>query len=431
MIEAAELTQPTGLSHEASTAHQWFVGIDWGDQNHQVYVLDRQRRRVGERVVPHDGASLAQLATWVRQVAGGVPSQVAVAIEMPRGAIVETLLEQGFEVFAINPKQLDRFRDRHTVAGAKDDRRDALVLADSLRTDPQSFRPVRLSTPALLVLRELSRAEEGLLQAFRRTANQLRDQLHRFYPQMLQLCPAADELWLWELLELAPTPGHAMLLSEDQIRRVLQLQRIRRLKAHDVLACLQAPALHVAPGAAEAAQAHCSLLLPCLRILAEQLRACAQQISALLSTLAEDKAETGPSDVAIVQSLPGVGRKITAWLFAEAAQPLAERDYQVLRTHGGVAPVTRQSGKRRQVVMRRGCNKRLRHALYHMARVAMQREAHFASVYEALRAKGQRHGQALRNVADRILRILMAMLRDRTVYDPCRRPLRLDAQMSM
>ena len=341
-----------------------------------------------------------------------MPSQVAVAIEMPRGAIVETLLEQGFEVFAINPKQLDRFRDRHTVAGAKDDRRDALVLADSLRTDPQRFRPVRLSTPALLVLRELSRAEEGLLQAFRRTANQLRDQRHRLYPQMLQLCPAADELWLWELLELAPTPGHAMLLSEDQIRRVLQLQRIRRLKAHDVLACFQAPALHVAPGAAEAAQAHGSLLLPCLRLLAEQLRACAQQISALLSTLAEDKAETGPSDVAIVPSLPGVGRTITAWLCAEAAQPLAERDSQVLRTHGGVAPVTRQSGKRRQVVMRRGWNKRLRHALYHMARVAMQREAHCASVYEALRAQGQRHGQALRNVADRILRILMAMLRD-------------------
>src|SRR2546428_13771876 len=128
----------------------------------------------------------------------------------------------------------------------------------------------------------------------------------------------------------------------------------------------------------------------------------------------------GPSDVAIVLSLPGVGRKITAWLFAEAAQPLAERDYPVLRTHGGIAPVTRQSGQRRQVVMRRSCNQRLRHALYHMARVAMQRDTHFASVYEALRAKGQRHGQALRNIADRLLRILMAMLRDRTRYDSSR-----------
>jgi hypothetical protein len=99
----------------------------------------------------------------------------------------------------------------------------------------------------------------------------------------------------------------------------------------------------------------------------------------------------------------------------------AKFGYQVLRTHGGVAPVTKQSGKRRVVVMRRGCNPRLRHALYHMARVAMQRDAHFSRVYEALRAKGQRHGQALRNIGDRLLRILMAMLRDRTLYDSSRR----------
>jgi transposase len=350
-------------------------------------------------------------------VSGSAPSQVAVAIEVPRGAIVETLLEQGFEVFAINPKQLDRFRDRHTVAGAKDDRRDALVLADALRTDPQSFRAVRLGAPEILVLRELSRAEEGLLQEFRRLANRLRDQLHRFYPQMLQLCSAADEPWLWDLLELAPTPRHVSLLSEDHVHRILKAHRLRRVTAQDVLACLQVPALHVAPGAAEAAQAHCGFLLSCLRVLAKQLRACEQHVSTLLSTLAEDNAASEPSDVAIVQSLPGVGRKITAWLFAEAAQSLAERDYPVLRAHGGTAPVTRQSGKRRQVVMRRGCNRRLRHALYHMTRVAMQREVHFASVYEALRAKGQRHGQALRNIADRLLRILMAMLRDRTRYD--------------
>jgi transposase len=105
------------------------------------------------------------------------------------------LVERGFAVFAINPKQLARFRERYSVAGAKDDRRDARVLADSLRTDRPSFRAVRLSAPELLLLRELSRAEESLLQEFRRTANRLRDHLHRFFPQMLQLCPAADEVW--------------------------------------------------------------------------------------------------------------------------------------------------------------------------------------------------------------------------------------------
>jgi transposase len=137
--------------------------------------------------------------------------------------------------------------------------------------------------------------------------------------------------------------------------------------------------------------------------------------------MADEPGEGGsPSDMAIVQSLPGVGRQITAWLFAEAAQPLAERDSQGLRTHGGVAPVTKQSGKRRQVVMRHGCNPRLRHALYHMAQVAMQRDAHFSSVYAALRAKGQRHGQALRTIGDRLLRILIAMLRHRTGYDASR-----------
>lgn len=92
----------------------------------------------------------------------------------------------------------------------------------------------------------------------------------------------------------------------------------------------------------------------------------------------------------------------------------------MLRTHGGVAPVTKQSGKRRVVVMRHGCHPRLRHAFYHMARVAMKGDAHFSSVYAVLRAKGQRHGQVFRTIGNRLLRILMAMLRDRTCYDASR-----------
>jgi transposase len=211
-------------------------------------------------------------------------------------------------------------------------------------------------------------------------------------------------------------------LTVRHVQQVLKAHRIRRVTGKEVWTCVQMQALPVAPGAAAAAQAHCQLLLPCLRVLAAQLQACRQQVSALLSTLAEEPGDgEGPSDVAIVLSLPGVGRKITAWLFAEAAQPLAERDYQMLRTHSGVAPVTKQSGKRRLVVMRRGCNPRLRHALYHMARVAMQRDAYFNSVYTTLRAKGQRHGQALRNIGDRLLRILVAILRHRTCYDASRR----------
>src|SRR5262252_10359914 len=180
------------------------------------------------------------------------------------------------------------------------------VLADSVRTDRPSFRRLHLDAPQLLVLRELSRAEETLLEDFRRSANRLRDQLHRFYPQMLQLSLAAAEPWLWDLLELAPTPAHAALLSAEQGQRVLKAHRIRRVKATEVLACLQAPALPVAPGVLEAAPAHGGVLLPCLRVLIEQLRLCAQHVHALLNTLAEEPGEAGgPSDVAMVQSLPG------------------------------------------------------------------------------------------------------------------------------
>src|SRR5215472_15398118 len=268
--------------------YEWCVGIDWGSQQQQVCVLDRNRRVVGERAVTHDGASLAQLTPWLWTLSEGRPQRVAVAIEVPRGAIVEGLIERGFHVFAINPKQLDRFRDRHSVAGAKDDRRDAFVLADSLRTDRPSFRRLHLDEPQLLLLRELSRAEETLLEEFRRSANRLRDQLHRFYPQMLHLCSGADEAWLWDLLDLAPTPAHAALLSKEQIQKVLTAHRLRRVKATEVLTCLQASALPVAPGAAEAAQVHGAFLLPCLRVLAEQLQACRQQVSALLRTLAEE-----------------------------------------------------------------------------------------------------------------------------------------------
>jgi len=107
------------------TAYAAYVGIDWGTATHQVAVLDTQRAPLGERAVAHDGAALQTFTEWLTLLARGEPARVAVALEVPRGAVVDTLLERGFHVFALNPKQLDRFRDRYTVAGAKDDRRDA------------------------------------------------------------------------------------------------------------------------------------------------------------------------------------------------------------------------------------------------------------------------------------------------------------------
>jgi len=214
-----------------------FVGIDWGSQPHQVCVLDGERRRVGARAIDHDGASLARLADGLWTVSAGHPQRVAVAIEVPRGAIVEGRLERGCHVCAMHPKQRDRFRDRHRVAGAKDDRRDACVLADAVRTDQPSLRRLHLDDPQLLRLRERSRAEETWLEDFRRRAHRFRDPWHRLYPQRLERCSAADAPWLWDLIDVAPTPAHVALLSEEPVQRVLQAHRLRRVTAKEVLTC--------------------------------------------------------------------------------------------------------------------------------------------------------------------------------------------------
>ena len=121
------------------STEQWFAGVDWASDQHQVCVLAGDGQVVEERRVAHSGAGIANLCKWLDEVSGGRMASVHAAIEMPHGAVVEALLEREAQVYAINPKQLDRFRDRFTAAGAKDDRRDARVLADSLRTDRRSF----------------------------------------------------------------------------------------------------------------------------------------------------------------------------------------------------------------------------------------------------------------------------------------------------
>jgi Transposase len=109
----------------SESEYQFFVGVDWGSATHVVCVLGPDRQLIGERSVPHTGIGLTALADELTALAPAEPGRIAVAIEAPRGAIVDTLLDRGLHVFSLNPKQLDRFRDRHTVAGAKDDRRDA------------------------------------------------------------------------------------------------------------------------------------------------------------------------------------------------------------------------------------------------------------------------------------------------------------------
>jgi transposase len=398
--------------------YRLLVGIDWGTQAHQVCVLDRGGRLIKQRRFEYRAEEITAMIDWLIELAGGDPAAIAVAIERPRGALVEALVERGLHVYSINPKQLDRFRDRHTVAGAKDDRRDAFVLADSLRTDLSAFRRVRLDDPWTIQIRELTRIEEELNVEITRLANQLRELLLRFYPQMLRLCPAADQPWLWALIQLAPTPAKGQKLRRSSVQRLLHEHRIRKWTADQVRAQLKTAPLSVAPGVCQAVSAHVALLLPRLELLNAQRKLCSKAVQAALDErVSEEEQKREHRDVQILLSLPGVGRVVGATMLAEASQPLAERNYHALRCLGGVAPITRQSGKRTTVSRRYACNHRLQNALYHWARISSQCDPRTRLLYQSLRQHGHSHGRAIRGVADRLLRILIAMLRDQTPYD--------------
>ncbi len=403
---------------------RYYVGIDWATEEHQVCLIDPRRNVLEERKVKHSGTAITELADILAKL--GDPASTAVSIETPRGAVVEMLMERGFAVFHINPKQLDRFRDRHTIAGAKDDRRDAFVLADSLRTDTHLFRRVRADEHDIVVLRELVRADDDLAKEHNGLTNRLREQLLRFFPQVMEVCPSVDEPWVWELLTLVPTPAAAAKVTSKRIAAVLTAHRIRRVDATTLLTVLRQPPLLVTEGATRAAVAHIELLLPRLRLVATQRKGVERSVKALLAALAEKEPPAGQEsehrDVTVLLSLPGVGWKVAATMLVEASQALVTRDYPALRSLTGVAPVNKQTGKnkRGRAEMRRAANNRLRNAVYHWSRVASQTDEGTRAQYRALRAKGHSHGRALRSVGDRNLRLLVAMLRTGSLYDPNR-----------
>jgi len=400
----------------------WCAGIDWASEAHRACLLDPEGRRVAEQNFTHGGAGLTELCDWLLTKAGAAAERIAVAIETPRGPVVETLLERGFAVFSINPKQLDRFRDRFTVAGAKDDSRDAQVLASSLRSDRHAFRRLRVDDPLVIELREWSRIHDELAQERSRLANRVRDQLWRYYPQAGELSEDLVADWFLDLWQQVPTPAQAARTSEKTIARILKQHRIRRIDAATVLRVLRARALAVAPGTTEAASAHIRTLAARARLINAQIKQAERRLDELCGAI-EVTGETTPGqiceqrDVAILRSFPGVGRITLATLLAEACEPLHRRDYHALRCLTGAAPVTRRSGKTCFVVRRHACNKRLAQAVYHWARVARQHDATSARRYEELRRRGHSHGRALRGVADRLLYVLCTSLERQVPFD--------------
>jgi transposase len=412
-----------------TTDLQWFAFIDWASRKHQLCLIDAGGKIRGERTFEHSGNGLAELCDWLLAKSGAAPGAIAVALEVTFGPLVETLLERGFAVFHLNPKQLDRFRDRIALAGAKDDRRDARVGAHALLTDRAAFRQLAPADPFTIQLRAVTRLFHSLTAERTRLTNQLQEQLWRYYPQALALTDNLASAWFLALWQLAPTPAQAARLRPSTLARLFKQQGVRRLTAEAAQAILRQPARAGAPGATAAALLTCRSLIARLHLVNRELRDTARQRDALLrqrSAAPPDQPAPDTAapldDVAILRSAPGLGSGGIASLLSEAPDALARADYHALRALTGVAPVTRQSGKLRLVQRRLACNTRLRVAAYHWARVAVTADDSWRRRYAALRARGKSFGCALRIIADGLLRTICAMLKSRSLYDPNRHP---------
>lgn len=404
-----------------------YVGVDWASATHYAYALDADGKKLGHRPFPHSGVGLTELVEWIRTVSGQKPECIAVGIEVPHGPVVEHLMDAGFLVHAINPKQLDRLRDRFTMAGAKDDRLDAYVLADSLRTDVRFYRFLEPMHPTVIELREWSRMVEDLSTERNRLANRFRHLLWRYFPQIIDLSEEWAREWILDLWELVPTPAKARTIRTVTVARILQRSRVKKWTADSLLAHLRTKPIAVAPGVTDACVAHCRNIVARLRLVMGQMKTGMKQLERLCSAVAEIQPSTLPGttmrcDPEILRSIPGIGPIVLAALLSEGYDAIRRRDAGVLRSLSGVAPVTRRSGKQHTVAMRHACPHRLRTAVYHWARVAVLNDCHSRNRYSALRKRGHSNARALRSIGSRLIGVACTMLQTGELFDKDRMP---------
>ncbi len=230
--------------------------------------------------------NLAEMAAWILAGAGVEPHAVGGAIVIPHGPIVETMKERGFTVYSVNPKQLDRF----SPAGAKDDRRDARVLADALRTDGHAFRRLDPAAPEIVERREWSRIANDPTRDRTRLVNRARQQLWRYYPQLLRVESDLTRTWVRELWCLAPMPARAQRVRAATVAKLLKRHRVRRIDAETALRMLREQALFVAPGTTEAAVAHIEVVFSQLAVIAQQLAKAYGELDRLSAALSRSAA---------------------------------------------------------------------------------------------------------------------------------------------
>jgi hypothetical protein len=388
-----------------------FVGVDWAEAHHDVHVEDADGRRLGGGRLPEGVPGITRFHELVARHAGE-PGEVVTGIETDRGLFVAALVAAGYLVYAVSPLSTSRYRDRHSVSGAKSDPGDAKVLADMVRTDRHNHRVAAGDSDAAGAVKALARAHQGMVWSRGRQVNLLRSTLREFYPAALA---AFDDLASGDalaVLRIAPEPALGAALSRSQIAAALRRGgRQRRVdeRAAAIRDALRSEQLQAPAVIAAAMGASVTASVAVITAMSGQITALARELEAGF--------EQHP-DATVVRSLPGLGTILGARVLGEFGdEPNRYATAKSRKNYAGTSPITRASGTRKLVLARYIRNQRLADAIYLWAFAALTASPGARRYYDHRRAAGDTHHQALRALGNRLAGILHGCLAHHTTYN--------------
>jgi transposase len=389
------------------------VGDDWAEDHHDVEVQDQTGRRLGKARLPEGIVGMARLHAMIGEHAGedDEPVQVIVGIETERGPWVQALIAAGYQVYAINPLQVARYRERHSVSGAKSDAGDAHTLADMVRTDRHQLRPIAGDSDLAEAIKVIARAHKTLIWERTRHLLRLRRALLEFFPAALV---AYDDLAAPDTLQLlgaAPDPVAAAALDGERITAALRAARRRDIAGRTtrIQAALRAEHLTQPPVVAGAYAATVRAQVAILTVLNSQITVMQEQVELHFGR---------HPDAEIYRSQPGLGLLLGARVLAEFGDDATRyADAKARKNYAGTSPITRQSGKKKIVLARYIHNDRLIDALGLQAFAALNASPGARTYYDQQRARGIGHRAALRQLGNRLVGILHGCLKTGTTYD--------------
>lgn len=387
------------------------VGVDWAESHHDVLVTDEGGGRLGGGRFGEGLAGVAGFHELVGEFCDD-PSEVVVGIETDRGLWVGALIQAGYRVYAVNPRSVARYRERHAVSGAKSDRGDAKVLADLVRTDRHNHRLVAGDTPEAEAAKTLARTHKTLIDERKRSANRLRSLLREYYPAALE---AFDDLTSGDavaVLTRAPSPKEGARLTLPQIKAALKRggrQRYLDRAAERIQAALRTPHLTALEPVVAASASAAKSTVAIIAVLNEQI--------AELETEATRRFRQHP-DAPIYLSMPGLGDVLGVRALGEFGDdPNRYADVKSRRNYAGTSPVTIASGKKQAVAARWVKNNRLYDTMIRWAFCSLTASPGARAFYDQKRAGGDNHYKALRALANRWAGILHGCLEHRTLYN--------------